>query len=625
MKDYINIIKDKKIQLLLIIIITWLAYANILQNDFFLDDYQFMQWEGVENPKNILGLFQGDLPHGHVGYRPLKNVFFNLSFQVFGWNPLGYHLQAIFFHLACTILVYLIILQMTGRSLLSFMTSLLFGVHPIHVEAVTWITASMDAIGIFFFFAAFYLYLLAARERETNKRVLYSLSILSASIGYFANEISLTLPLLIILYDYCFAGLNWSNIWRKGRIYLLYFLGGGAYMLARLSTIKIMARGEFFANSPYHTFLTMSKAIVKYITLILFPTTLNINQELPGGILSMHFAERQINIILSQSIFDFSILASLLLLTVLISLTIFYRKKQLFVFFFVGWFFISLLPVLNIIPNIVIICERYAYISSLAGCFLISLVIKNIYRLSQKKRRRYTYAMTALILFIFIFSFFTFKTIERNGDWRNEEIFYKKTVELVPNSAYANYFLGFALQRQGEYEKSMKYYQKSAECNPILIRAYSAMDSIYPNRKGYQQSLKYYQEALAEQPNSPVLHYQLARLYMSKNNANDAIPHYSRAIELAPQVSLYHLRLGEAYFHKGRYTESFTQFKITVQHDNKFAAAYEGMGGILFIQGDFQNAIRLLSKSLQLRPNRPVAQQLLEQTYHHLNNTKNQS
>jgi hypothetical protein len=164
---------------------------NIFGNGFVIDDQYFIV-EKMADPVSQQGVF-----------RPVRSLLYTVYFQIFGTNnPAGYHLHSLLVHLVATGLVYLIILNFKFLILnqgskskflnhFAFTAALLFGLHPVHTEAITYMAASMEMTGIVFMLFAFYLYL-------KNKNVL---SYLFAMLAFFTYEMTLTLPLLLLLYE----------------------------------------------------------------------------------------------------------------------------------------------------------------------------------------------------------------------------------------------------------------------------------------------------------------------------------------------------------------------------------------------------------------------------------------
>src|SRR3989344_1024969 len=103
MKNLTNILSIRKVQIILLVLVTVLTYSNILQNGFAWDDRDFfLEWPQIKSEEGFPAylslpyLLSGDLPLGHRGvYRPVRSVYYLVSYSIWGENPLGYHIQAI--------------------------------------------------------------------------------------------------------------------------------------------------------------------------------------------------------------------------------------------------------------------------------------------------------------------------------------------------------------------------------------------------------------------------------------------------------------------------------------------------------------------------------------------------
>ncbi len=560
--------KDKRVQLCLIILITWLAYSNILHNDFVMDDSTFLfRWPAASS-FDINELIQGSLPGQHSGgYRPIRSIIFAGSYNLFGTNPVGYHIQSIFIHLLCTILVYLIVRQLTKKSLLAFMTSLLFGVHPIHTEAITWITASIDMIGMIFFLTAFYFYLLyrelseeeegTLKHKKNKSTIYYLLSLTAATIAFFSYELTLTLPLILIFFDFCFWSSHRRNILRSCKAYIPYFLSVGSYFIIRFLILKIPNRDiTYFAGSAYHTFLTVIKAVFRYIYVSVFPVHLSYNHMLPGGILTMHRWELQTENILAQSIFDINILVPLLIIATFILAAVFYRQRYPLFSFFTGWFFISLLPVLHFIPSQVILKERYAYVACLTICFLISSLIYRLYNLKYRNYQKQI-KIAASLLFVCFLLFYGYQTHERNKDWKNERTIMLKEFQNAPKSVFVNYRLGKVFISEGNYVKAVKHLSFTTLRNPLLPHPYHCLNELNPS----EENVSRFVDSLNQGNNPMMREYILGSIYLQRNLSRQAIKHLIRTLNFNRQNEYLHYTLGNAYSRTGDHQKAAQQWE----------------------------------------------------------------
>lgn len=435
---------DKK--LFLIILIGVLAFFNIFFNNFAFDDKHFIVNEPDIRSINIVKSFTEDT---RGVYRPVRTVFFAISYKLYGLNPFGYHLNSLIIHLIASILVYKITLQIFKKEKTALITALLFTTHPLHTEAVTFMTASFDTIGIVFVLAAFLLYI-------KEKKILSHIFFLLAAFTY---EMTLILPFLLILYDACFKKI-------KIKKYTPYFIILFSYFFIRFFIINVGMRNTGYPGGSFlTTMLTITKSIVLYMKLLILPTGLTLGHTFS----------------LATSIFELKVLLSTLLILSLIA-TAFLTKKRI-VKFAILWFFIALIPVLNIIPIQTPFEERYAYLASVSFCMLLAWGITRI-----KKEH------TKIIMIVMIILAYTAMTLDRNQDWKNDYTLFKKTVELSPDYAKGHNNLGYELITREEYEEAEKELKKSIQLNPKVSLAYSNLALAYllqdKNEKAVTQAEK---------------------------------------------------------------------------------------------------------------------------------------
>ncbi|MEE8415688.1 MAG: glycosyltransferase family 39 protein, partial [Desulfobacterales bacterium] len=162
---------QKSLYLLLILVSATLVYINCLDNDFVMDDMTLIRgnWKlrSLENIWNIL----------FHSYRPLRTMSYAIDYHFWGFNPVGYHITNIILHALSSLWVYAIIQRLTRNVRVSLYTAILFAVHPIHTDAVTYMSGRRDVLFAFFYLAAFYFFL-CYRE---NIKLRYAL----ASFGSF--------------------------------------------------------------------------------------------------------------------------------------------------------------------------------------------------------------------------------------------------------------------------------------------------------------------------------------------------------------------------------------------------------------------------------------------------------
>lgn len=462
--------RNVKLQLLIIVLLTFLTYSNIFQNTYTGGDdtWLLLNWKEAYSLSYIPKFFLGKLiVEEKATYRPIRSSIIPIIHQFTGANPFGFHVYSMFIILSSTILVYFITWEIVSKekkpntkNFLPFITALLFGLHPIHTEAITFMMAAIDSTGIVFLLLSFYLYIRGIREIRENKGVgeyWYLGSLVTALLAYFTNEIALVLPFLILVYDFLFTPPKAGFTKKISKHAIAFFLTFIFYFAVRISIVGIATKGSYLANSFYLTMLTMVKGLIRYISLLIFPNPLSIYPKVWPGIESYMGLNAPMDKILSQTILDWDILLGLLGLLGMLGLAIKVYRKYPIVTFGISWFFISFVPVSHIVPLNVVLQERYIYLASFGFVLVAGWLLGRLGRFGR-------FGMLGLVLLLALF--YGIVTYQRNRDWHDPISFWSKTVTQVPNFFWANVFLANSYANNRQYDLALKYYYKSLEIVP---------------------------------------------------------------------------------------------------------------------------------------------------------------
>ncbi len=443
---------EKKFNLIAIAIIfavTFGIYANSLKNEFVYDDKTIIEENYfIKNWKLWKDLFTHNYfaLSGERTYRPLVTLSFFIDYALWKLKPVGWHVTNILLHACNGILVFLLVSlilknvetreqvekgrwEQGSRSknykispinyqpFFALATALLFVTHPVQTEAVNCVSFREDLMALFFFLISFLFYIkpqisqiTTNNEKLTTKNLLlYTLSLLFFILALLSKESAVVLPLIIILYEFCFS----SNATLKSKINNLkstigYFFILGVYIyLTRFSIFyNPGGRAEYPGGGLYTTFLTMSKAFAIYLKLLILPIRLCADYVIP----------------ISKSLLEPIVLLSIVILSGCFLAGILFYKRNKIITFSIFFLFISLLPVSNIIPFGGIMAERYLYMAMIGFCFIITIILNKIYILNSKNDK---YSLLILLLLILIF--YCYKTYERNKIWLNDSILWQET------------------------------------------------------------------------------------------------------------------------------------------------------------------------------------------------------
>jgi protein O-mannosyl-transferase len=514
-------------EIIIISILCLLVYANTFSNEFVWDDEIFIveNYE-IRSLKNIPNFFVEDT----FGiYRPVRTIWYALVFNVWELNTFGYHLNSLIFFTSITILFYLITEKLAAKRI-AFFSALLFAVHPIHTERVTFMTAGFDLLGILLMLLTFYFYI---RFRLERKPQFFFVSLPIYLIALFASEEALTLPIIIMLYDLLYNKIQIKRV-------LPYFSLAAFYVFIRFFVIDIVSRNSlYFGNSLYFTLLTMTKVVVKYILYLIFPINLTLFPHVP----------------ISNTIFDFKVILSMMFITTLGLLAIYFYRKVNLITFAISLIFIALLPFSNILPLQYIMAERYLFIASIGFCFI------GAYLISKLVDYQKTIGYTILILIVSIFSV---QTVNRNLDWQNDHKLWNKTVISSPHSVTAKINLAQVYLDRGNSDESFALLSESIELDPTHPKAYYNIGVILANNGNYNLSKTNFDLAINLDPAYSKAYVSRGLVNYKLRNLQSASDDYHKSIELNPFNYRAYNNLAQLYVELGDIEMAIKSLKVSL-------------------------------------------------------------
>lgn len=526
-----DIITNPFIVLLGIFLVTVLVYANTLFNGFVIDDQLFIvDWPMIQNLSNWPQFFgSNSQPVGEEGvYSPLKTTFHAINFFLWGSKPFGYHLIALIIHLTGILFVYKIAALLSKNSIVAAVCAVMFALHPVNVEAITFLTASIDSLGVVFLFISFYFFLKFILTEKSAKNE-YFLSCLFGLLAIFTHELTITLPLLFLFASLCFSKKE-RNLRAHFIAILPFILITIIYVVLKALLLDGVNRGGYLYDSGYLTFLVMIKALAKYVSIIFFPLNLSIDHMLSPGIFSVDMQYFNKNAVLNQSLLDTQVVISLMVTLVIVVGAVIAWRKDKIIAFCIGWFYISLLPVMNIIPTGSYFAERYLYLALFGFCFLIPYLAVSIFEQEDAQSQAFL-RWIYLIIFLVGIGFYGYRTYVRNADWKNELTFYKAEVLNNPQHPTMRRDLGVTLLREEQPRRAIFHLRNVVLLRPNDADAYFAIAEAYSELSKYQRAIRNYKKAIKIDPNFAESYYNLAGIYASLGDHQKAKINLDKAIE----------------------------------------------------------------------------------------------
>ena len=392
------------IRIIVIAFITFLAYSNSFDSAFHFDDYSsIITHPYIKSINNIPYFFYyNGLPL--IG-RPVTMATFAVNFAIGGLDPFSYHVMNFFIHIANAIMVYLILVltlknRGNGYVNISLLAALMFAVHPIQTQAVVYIVQRAEILSSFFYLLSLVLFIKAGAigsqqsavsnqqlKSHATRYTLHAISFLSAILAMGSKEIAVTLPLVILLYDFFFlSDGNVKALSRRWAVHLLFFLTflplmyfmGVSQITSFVSTSavslpptsSIEAGASSISRQEY--FFTQFRVIWTYIKVLIVPINQNLdyNYGISRGLLT-----------------PLTTLFGGIGIITFLGLAVFLFKRQKVISFFILWFFLILAPTSSvaILPDVIF--EHRMYLPSLGyfvifalGAFKVSEIISGTER-----------------------------------------------------------------------------------------------------------------------------------------------------------------------------------------------------------------------------------------------------
>lgn len=457
--------------LIVIVAFTLVSFAGIFAGDFHYDDFSTI----LENPHvDRWQTFVGHLDHM---VRPVLYATFLLDRSLYGTTPAGYHFLNLLLHLGSGLFVYLILTRAVAEETrhVPLWTALLFLIHPMATETVTYISGRVSGLMAFFYLLAFYLYIKASEYPEAVKlrRLYLSGSVVSLVLSLGSKETAVTFPLALLLWDLLIRRLRGSVLRaallsRHLPFWIVLVLAAGW----ALNHPRYFALAQFsVALRPlWDNFLSELHAMAYALLLFFTPWNQNFDHDLP----EVH------------SLSQWPLPLDLFLLFGIALATLFSARRIPLVAFGLGWFLIQLLPT-SLIPRNDLLSERNLYLPSvgllLAVVILSSSFIQWITTILPRPRLIRFGSMslaTALVLALCLF------TYQRNQLYRDQISLWSDAVLKSPDKARPHNNVGYAYTLQGDWDRAIEEFRTAVRLDPDYILAQQNLRKAYLHQVGRQ-------------------------------------------------------------------------------------------------------------------------------------------
>ncbi|MBI5845034.1 MAG: tetratricopeptide repeat protein [Deltaproteobacteria bacterium] len=548
--------------LAMIAVAVFAAYGNAVRVPFLLDDaLNVGNNPSIRNLRDIAAVLAGSAHTGVAG-RPVSNLTLAVNWAFGADNPFGYHLFNILIHLGCAFALFGVV----RRSLLlpalnerygkwslrlAFFSALVWAVHPLTTQAVTYVTQRIEAMMAFFFLLVLYC---SIRALGSKRPVLWQIGAVCAMfLGAGSKEVIVAAPLLVFLYERTFTEASSARIIRRSPVlygglalglgFLFFLVAGGG------TSSKAYAGHDQYTSLAY--LLNQPEAVAGYIRLAFWPDRLCFDYGWPSdGLFGWPHPKA------------LRVLAYALPLGAVLALALWGAFQRRAWAYPVVWFFVILAPTSSVLPLWCVASEQRAYLP-LAGLTVLFVFAVHGFFARYLKDSRWAIGLFAVLVPVLALA-----THNRNAAYATELSIWIDTVEKLPGNSRAWTNVGKALY--------------------------------YENRPGEAKSA--FLKAIGIKPDLSPAHKDLGALLAETGDMEAGLRHLREAIRLAPHEAENHRVLGEVLLRGKRNAEAVDAFQAALKVDPSSVPAKMGLGAACLSAGEVERAERLFRQICENEP-----------------------
>lgn len=571
----------------ILIIAVLIAYSKIFGAGF-------MSWDDIDyvfNTPDITGFtaehFKNLWSTNYIGnYQPLPMMSYALDYTIGKTEPFVYHLTNIIWHIADVILIYACMKRMQDNAYIALFIALLFAIHPVQTESVSWVAARNKVMNGFFFLLAMYVYI--GYIIDHNKKRLIWVCILGL-MAYLCKLTAVTLPFALLAVDvWMHRKLNDKNVWLEKLPLIALAIPIGIINLQAQADVQFLNSHQDVSIGQ--TVVYAGYAYVQYLINLFVPVKLSVLYPYPAAIGAVH------------------IIYTLIAIAIVALGVIAYRKQWYVLAGGIIFYTVNIAVVLQFVQfGEVLMADRYLYLACIGVWYPVA---HYVYQLLSKQENRKVIATGTLAVVCLLYSVSTFS---RNDIWLSELNFWKSVTDNFPESSVAQSSLGGVYMKEGNTAEAALHINEAVRLDAnnykawynrgvLLLRngdSHSALDALNKaiqlkeySKALFTRALLYQQtgqwelafsdinKVLEQEPNNARAHYILADCIEQQGNIDGALVEYNKAIALEETEPLFYLRRGLLIARQGNHKDAIRDMSHAIQIRPKYAEAWYWRGMI---------------------------------------------
>ncbi|MFH1868435.1 MAG: tetratricopeptide repeat protein [Candidatus Omnitrophota bacterium] len=535
---------------LLFILIGFIVYGNSLSNGFIIDDHTVIESNDlIKDPASFSRIYlRSYLCPAY--YRPIVTHTFAIDYLIWKLNPLGYHLTNIFLH-CLTAFLFFVFLNLLFRDFaLSFISSLLFMIHPINNVSVNYLSDRGNILVVFFMLAALITFCMGYMQ---NKPRLYFFAALSFIISLFCRENAVLFPLYLLctalvlrkegrardLRTAFIAAVLISAINLAIRSKYFSFLGGGIFSFP-----------DLLSMAGINSFLYI---ITRYVSLIFWPRDISFFYRFPQ--------------------IDQPWLLVLYILPLVFCLAFLFPKfrRNGTILFSLAWFLAGVIPLYTLmfgrrLIGLFVAQDSWIYFSSMGLFILLAYFLLSLKKIVNSK-------LWLILIFSILFSY-AHNTFINNFLWKDGKTYCAYWLRQVPDNHFAHSFLSKHYVKSKEYKKALYHINKMIDIFVDRGAEYTQLSSVYTQladlfyKQGKEpEAIEYFNIASKIDPANATACFNLGTIYSNRNNDKEAILYYEKVLAVDPLHFGSNYNLAIIYSNMGEEAKALERAEAALQVD----------------------------------------------------------
>ncbi len=556
---------------------TLAAYSRTLSFQFVYDDQTIiLQNPAIHSWRYIPQYFTrhfwaGVYPEGPGNYyRPVFLIWMRLNEMAFGDRAWGWHLGTIFLHLTVTLLVYFLALSLLPDRWTAAWAALIFGLHPVHIEPVAWVSGATDVLLAILLIASFLCYSKARRQVE-KARFWRVASLVLFALALLTKENAIFLPALIFSYEglygsqfpsACSGGSKLRKIRGALRAAAPYLLLIAPYLVVRVIVLRGLSHLE--VRLPISTIVfTWPSLGWFWVKHLVWPTGLSTFYDLPA--------------VNHPGVSNF-ILPAIGVVAVA-AIILWWAKRSREIAFAVIWLALPLLPFLDIrlfVPNDYA-HDRYLYLSSVGFAIIAACALRHVPVGNAK-----IWGLPALPVAaaVGVAALLGYSTATQSAYFQNDLVFYQHNFQAAPHNKYAKLFYGIVLGNDGQYGEAIRVFSQALEIDPEYWGAKYNLGYTYYRLGEPDKAEGYLVKAVTDDPDKAGGFFYLGLTEFKLNRLDAADTAIRRALQIQPNGYGYHFALGVVLKVKGDLPGALEQFHAELEMNPGQSAAQQQIAEI---------------------------------------------